>query len=457
MQSLGDVLRGMDLGLPTEGEEPEAAPPSEPACPLCNGYGYLTRDVAVGHPDFGKTFPCECRLERMTRERRQKLEEMANLGPLTRLTFDKLNPDGRDPEPLLHLGRFRRAVDTASKFARAPSGWLVLAGPPGSGKTHLAAAIANYRLAIGEPVLFVVVPDLLDHLRSAFRPSTDVTYDELFEVVRTHPLLILDDLGTQTGTAWADEKLFQILNTRYNHRLPTVITTNHSLDELGERLRVRITDQELSKVCWVQPPRIPALQRLEDISPLMRKMTFIAFQFERPGLETEHVQSLKAALGVAKQFAKKPNGWLVLRGGHGCGKTHLASAIANTCLDEARPANFVAVPDLLDHLRSTFGPESIVTYDELFEMIRNTPLLILDDFGTQTGTAWAREKLYQLFNHRYNYNLPTVITTNLDLDDPDQVDPRLSSRLRDPSLSKVLEISAPDYRKRLVNNRHHKD
>ena len=60
-------------------------------------------------------------------------------------------------------------------------GWLVLTGPSASGKTHLAAAIANSVLGRGLAVFFVFVPDLLDHLRSAFAPSSDVSFDQLFE------------------------------------------------------------------------------------------------------------------------------------------------------------------------------------------------------------------------------------------------------------------------------------
>ena len=68
-----------------------------------------------------------------------------------------------------------------------------------------------------------------------------MAYDDLFESVRTCALLVLDDLGTQSSTAWAQEKLFQVLNHRYNARLPTVVTTNHRLEELDERTREAIT------------------------------------------------------------------------------------------------------------------------------------------------------------------------------------------------------------------------
>ena len=63
------------------------------------------------------------------------------------------------------------------------------------------------------------MPDLLDHLRATFAPGSDVSYDELFETVAIAPLLVLDDLGTQSSTQWAQEKMFQILNHRYNDRI----------------------------------------------------------------------------------------------------------------------------------------------------------------------------------------------------------------------------------------------
>ena len=58
-------------------------------------------------------------------------------------------------------------------------------------------------------------------------------------------------------------------------------------------------------------------------------------------------------------------------------------------------ALFTFVPDLLDHLRATYSPNSPVQYDQLFEQVKSTPLLILDDLGAETSTPWAKEKLYQ--------------------------------------------------------------
>ena len=145
-----------------------------------------------------------------------------------------------------------KALAEAKKFARDPRGWLVLVGGVGRGKTHLAAAIANEVLAGGSPCLFTVVPELLDHLRSTFAPGSDIRYDELFEQVKIVPLLVLDDLGTENATPWAEEKLYQIINYRYNNRLPTVITTNRSLGSIDPRIASRMQDHSLAVVVIIE-------------------------------------------------------------------------------------------------------------------------------------------------------------------------------------------------------------
>lgn len=428
--------------MPTSSSDSEEAL-EEPVCPVCKGAGFLRVDLPPGHPDFGKVVPCRCRTESISRDRKSKLQRMSNLGPLVRLTFDSLVKEGRSTDPR-NQERFARAFDLCQQYARSPEGWLVLMGPSGSGKTHLAVAIANERIQVGEQVLFVVVPDLLDHLRSAYGPSSEMPYDELFENVKSAPLLVLDDLGTQSSTPWAQEKLYQIFNHRYNAQLPTVITSNRPLEEIDERLRWRMTDPAVSTVCAVEERPTAAQQRLSSELPeLLKGMTFDTFDRRGQAVDEKALDSLREAYKLAREFADEPYLWLVLIGATGCGKTHLAAAIANQQIARGKPAYFVVVPDLLDHLRSAYGPDSKIPYDELFETIRTAPLLILDDLGAHSSTAWAEEKLYQLVNHRYNHRLATVVTTNLPLD---ALDERLASRLADLKVSTLCPISAPSYR-----------
>ena len=383
----------------------------------------------------------------MEENRLVKLQGYSNLGSMTRLTFDNLMIEGRSSE-LSNQERFIMAYRAALAYAQNPQGWLVFMGPSGCGKTHLAAAIANQRIQGGQPAFFISVSDLLDHLRSTFSPSSDVSYDDLFDQVLSAPLLILDDLGIQASTAWAEEKLFQIINHRFNAQLPTIVNLapGMALEDLQERWRTRLTAPHLSQAFLLeeQIPSIPD-QSGDLESALMKDMTFESFDPRRLDLPSVQRQNLEEAFRLAKDFARSPDGWLVFQGEYGCGKTHLAAAIANYRKRDGKTVCFRTVPDLLDHLRSTFDPESKVKYDEVFETVKVTPLLILDDFGEHNTTPWAQEKLYQIINYRYNHRLPTVVTMFYSLDD-EEIESRIASRLADHKLSVVFNITAPDYR-----------
>ena len=414
----------------------------EEECQRCKGAGFVHPRLPSGKPDFSRVVPCECTKAELAEERLSRLQRYSNLGTLTRLTFDNLNPKGRTGDPASEE-MFAQAYEGAKAFANEPQGWLVLTGVSGCGKTHLAVAIANHCIQNGRPALFIVVPDLLDHLRAAFIPSSDISYDELFDQVRNTPLLILDDLGTQSSTPWAREKLYQIINHRYNDCLPTVITTSAPIEKLDERLLTRLTDENLSKV-FVMGWEKPSEYDIGDLAlPLLREMTFDNFDKRRLNLTAEEQRNLEEAYKLARSFAQAPEGWLVLLGRNGCGKTHLAAAIANYQLGKGKPVFFVVVSDFLDHLRSAFSPESKVTYDELFEKVKKAPLLILDDFGEQSSTPWAQEKLYQVINYRYNARLPTVITTCFALE---ELESRIGSRMADTRISTPFNIDVPDYR-----------
>ena len=77
-------------------------------------------------------------------------------------------------------------------------------------------------------------------------PTSTEIYDQLFAKMREAELLLLDDLGAQQSSPWANEKLFQLLNYRYNSQFPTIITTNNpDLQGIEERIRSRMTDASL--------------------------------------------------------------------------------------------------------------------------------------------------------------------------------------------------------------------
>jgi DNA replication protein DnaC len=206
-------------------------------CPLCKGAGYRRVDVPFGHPQFGKALPCRCKLAERAVRRREELFRISSLGVLSEKSFETFHP---------RVPGVQQGYQAALEYSTHPEGWLLLLGPYGCGKTHLAAAIANECLARGALVLFSTVPDLLDHLRATFSPTSEVVYDELFSLMRDAELLVLDDLGAQYPTPWANEKLFQLLNYRYQQRLPMVITANdQGLQSVDERIGSRLGDRGL--------------------------------------------------------------------------------------------------------------------------------------------------------------------------------------------------------------------
>jgi DNA replication protein DnaC len=364
---------------------------------------------------------------------------------LARFTFDNLLPEGRSGNKRAQE-QFGRAFQAARAFAAEPQGWLVLGGPSGSGKTHLAAAIVNEHIRLGKPAFYITVPDLLDRIRASFGQDSEMPYDEFFDQVKNAPLLVLDDLGVQSATPWAKEKLDQLLTSRFNGELPTVIVTIIPLEQLDDRLRTRLTDSRLCHVYVLEEASPTSVYSWAPEFELQKNMTFISYK-RRNDLSAEQQDNMDAAYRLAFDFAKNPEGWLVFMGETGCGKTHLAAAIVNHRYEIGKPALFVVVPDFLDHLRSTFSPDSKVSYDELFESVKTAPLLVLDDFGEQSTNPWVKEKLYQLINYRYNSRLPTVITTRLSLDEiMEKVDPSVSSRLVDRNISVTFAIIAPDFR-----------
>ena len=126
--------------------------------------------------------------------------------------------------------------------------FLVLAGPRGVGKTHLAVAIAWEWFGDGFSVLFTRVDDLLDDLRRGY---DDGSYHQRLERLRRYELLVLDDLGTEHAKDWAGEKIDRIVDWRYIARMPLVVTTNAKSEDLAPRVASRLADHSCSLVVQI--------------------------------------------------------------------------------------------------------------------------------------------------------------------------------------------------------------
>lgn len=443
-------------------------------CPICDGLGLVTLNVPLGHPDFGRAFPCVCQADKARAREAARLRTMGNLDAYLDKTFATFEiAFGRLEAKDAHLRHiFRDMTETrkhsltdtqcsmvntgaerAWRFAENPDRWIFFEGSYGTGKTHLAAAIANQRLEMGDPILFITAPDLLDHLRGAFGPSSEVAYDELFERIRKAPLLVLDDLGAENQTPWAMEKLYQLFNDRYRLRLPTVVTSNRDIALLEPRIRSRLLAQEWTDVVPLRLPdhRSPNKREMKwqetDLTDLNRyaEMQIETFDLRADeGLQGEDIYRLKQTLKALEKFIDTPQGWLVLMGEPGSGKTHLAAALARVCNERGIRTLFVTVPEMLGYLRETFYPGSTVNYDSRMEELKNAEILILDDLAItdRNMSLWARDKLYEILIYRFDFRKPTLITTSQTLQ---EMDARLRSRVQNESHCVIETLTVPPY------------
>lgn len=160
--------------------------------------------------------PCTLDIEYRSRLKIERLLTSSRIPPALReKTFDNFEVNDYN----------RAAFEAAQRVAYGLSEkGLLLAGPTGTGKTHLAAAIMNTRVQYGLPTVFVVVPELLNDIRTAIGKGVETT--ELMDTVQEAECLVLDDLGTEKMTEWVAEQLFVLINARLLNRKLTIITAN---------------------------------------------------------------------------------------------------------------------------------------------------------------------------------------------------------------------------------------
>lgn len=242
-------------------------------CQMCGGRGWLTYDVNPGHALFGKLKPCVCTLAgRRALLFSGQLADMtlANFKPLTAderkvkkvalaLVEQWLRPDGARDSLVLWAG----LQDTQQMFP-GYTGALHVTGT-GCGKTHLAVGLAKQALDAGLDVRFTTESDLLRAVRSSYGDRSETTEAEILAELGAPWLLVLDDVGTDQAKSvgWYQDILFAVVNARYMARLPLVLTSNLTTEQLAERLGQRTWSrlQGMAKMCRLDGPDRREMER----------------------------------------------------------------------------------------------------------------------------------------------------------------------------------------------------
>ena len=126
-----------------------------------------------------------------------------------------------------------------------------ISGPCGIGKSFKAACIVNEWCKIQMKAGFgywLNVPALLENIRNSFRANERTN---LIEEYSTAPIICLDDLGTEQGTAWVMQTLYLIINYRYDNFLPTVITSNNSIQQLSDKFEDDRLTSRIKGMCKI--------------------------------------------------------------------------------------------------------------------------------------------------------------------------------------------------------------
>lgn len=125
--------------------------------------------------------------------------------------------------------------------------WLYFSWLAGRGKTHTACAIVNElieRYLVTS--MFVNLADIADRVRKTFDEDKKSDDSKLFDKLKTCELLVIDDLGTEKWSEWIEEKLFSIINFRYDNQLPMIITSNLKISDLKYNTRIISRIYEMS-------------------------------------------------------------------------------------------------------------------------------------------------------------------------------------------------------------------
>ena len=202
-------------------------------CPKCQGYGFILSDL--------EATPCGCRKHQLVA---QRLTQARIPRKFLNKTLDNFSGGGKICKEVLKAAR-----DYVKGFhLREEMKGLRIFGVVGSGKSHIAVAILKEIIKKGYTGLYFNVPELLQKIRESYSSESDEGEAGILDMVSETDLLVLDDLGADAASGWVRDRLYLLINRRYETNKPTIVTTSFDLEELRTQLGKRIVSR-LCEMC----------------------------------------------------------------------------------------------------------------------------------------------------------------------------------------------------------------
>jgi DNA replication protein DnaC len=200
-------------------------------CDQCDGYGNLITPQGI--------FDCQCK----TRAFQYYRLRDARIPPMyVKKTLDSFQVRTADQKKIYNAAK--TFLDT---YETDPHG-LIFMGGCGTGKTHMAVALLRELIQKGNTGLFYNVITLLDELRATFDEGSSLSQWPILEKIQETDILVLDDLGAEKTSGWVNDRLYAIINHRYENKKPIIVTTNREITELKDQVGNRIYSR-LMEMC----------------------------------------------------------------------------------------------------------------------------------------------------------------------------------------------------------------
>ncbi len=206
-------------------EDIESLPENDPdgRCETCSGFGYVKTPRGI--------VACECTRRDVAQFEIAQARIPKRYEDVSLRTSEML-PDIREP--------YRKAREYVIKYSPKENKGLYIFGSTGSGKTHLGICILKALIEQGYDGVFYNVIDLLDEIRSTFNPDDLTNTKSRLEKDLQRQVLVLDDFGAQKTSAWVADRLYAIINKRYQDCKTLIITSNFKLEDLKMKTDSRL-------------------------------------------------------------------------------------------------------------------------------------------------------------------------------------------------------------------------